>query len=101
LWQNKKKSLHISPLAGREVRTGLRPPPRKTDAVDPFVRPGDILAHAPGDDVERDLILGLLSLFAAPLLSWVPRGRVPDAESYILWKSHPTASLFRKGGWLR
>ena len=30
----------------------------KTDAVEPFVHPGGILAHALADDIERDLVIG-------------------------------------------
>src|SRR5260370_23892060 len=31
---------------------------RKSDAVEPFVHPGGILAHALADDIERDLVIG-------------------------------------------
>ena len=30
---------------------------RKTDAVEPFVHPNGILAHALADDIERDLVI--------------------------------------------
>ena len=31
---------------------------RKTDAIEPFVHLGPILAHALADDIERDLVIG-------------------------------------------
>jgi len=39
---------------------------RKTDAVEPFVHPNGILAHALADDIERDLVIAKGAAGAAP-----------------------------------
>jgi hypothetical protein len=42
----------------REIHGRARAIHHKTDAVEPFVHPGGILAHALTDDIERDRVLG-------------------------------------------